>query len=370
MEGPSTVSPNEAKEAILALAIELFGRPGGVLSQERFWLAAKERRLSYDYSPGQYHNLLDQSPKEWLEIWNLWAKSLESQFFQYPAQLKVLGDLVAEWALFAPERRLKVLVLGSGDGREAASVAMTLASLGLKAKGWAITIYGLELIPKLLATAKAGLYGGEALTFVPKEMARRFFRARGGAWRFQTNLDSLVYLGLNPHRLEAPPPEILGADVVVARGLTNDSPDAGVAIMVERLKPVFNEECLILTAPGEFWPNLSDFNLEAREGVTYYHRLAKRSNPKPLKKKTPIFAAPSSLSPPLQSLFWLAEDKLGAAPAEAKVVATELIHEEALLGYLNPDSIELIVRAETELNRPHMARVTAEVLAFLRGADL
>jgi chemotaxis methyl-accepting protein methylase len=310
---------------------------------------------------------LDQGPSEWLEIWNLVAAGEEKGFFRYAAQLETLGRLIKEGAPFAPTRSLKILSLGASDGREAASVAMVLANLGLKEKGWKLAIYGLELSPKLVAAARSGLYTSEALDHAPWPLARRFFRPRAGGWLFQANFGTIKFENLNPHLLEDPPDYLMGADAVLARGLAWETPDEGFLAFTQRLRPVFNDHCLVMTGPGEFWPELSDFNLEVREGVTYYRREGKRLGPKAGKKPFSLAPAPSP-TPPLKSLFWLAEEKLAQDPEAAREIATELIHEEALLGYLNPVSLELILKAEAALGRSRVAAATAEVIGSLIGA--
>jgi chemotaxis methyl-accepting protein methylase len=309
----------------------------------------------------EFRNLLDHSQNEWLEIWNVWALSQEDGFFRHSVQLEALGRIVQEWAPFAPARRLKVLSLGAGAGYEACSLAMALLGLGLTAKGWELAIHGLELVPDLASEARAAIYPGESLDLLPRDLRRRYFRPRAGGWRFEASLVSRGYAIGNPHRLENPPESLLGADLVVARGLSWDSPDEAVGRMVERLAPLFGPECLLLTAPGEFWPCLPDFSLEIRDGVTYYRRSAGRYAPK-LGKRAFWPEPPAQPRAQVQSLAWATEEKLAEGqPEAARDLAVELIHEEAADGYLRPESLGLIEKAELALGRPLAAQVVAEV---------
>jgi hypothetical protein len=199
-----------------------------------------------------------------------------------------------------------------------------------------------------------------------KETIRRFFRPRASGWRFQAAYGTLRYEAFNPHRLEDPPDRLLKADAVLARGLSWDAPDDLLGAMVRRLEPLFGEECVILTGPGEFWPELSDFNLEVRDGVSYYRKPGRVKEPRPAKKPhslTVPFSTPSNI----KSLFWLAEEKLLVDPEAARELAAELIHEEALLGYINPDSLEVAQKAEMALNRPNAAAAAAETIAQIKS---
>jgi chemotaxis methyl-accepting protein methylase len=334
----------------------------------RFLEAAQERRRRLGVTPAQSWNLLDKGLTEWLEIWNLAAKGLEAGFFQWPAQLDALIEVIQEWAPFAPKRRLKVLSLNSGAGYEAASLAMALLSSGLKAKGWEIVIYGLEMIPDLVKEAKLAIYSPASLAPLPKELSRRFFVPRSGGFHFEAAVSDYRHFNLNPARLENPPEELWAADLIVARGLTWDALDQELTSWPQRLKPLFGPDCFLLTAPGEFWPGLTDFYLEERDGVTYYRRDTGRPvgrlGKKPYQKESP------SPEPQIQSLRWLVEEKLAEDPALARETAVELIHEEALEGYLRPESLANIARIEEALGRSAALKAVREVLNSLQSDAL
>jgi chemotaxis methyl-accepting protein methylase len=364
---------SQESQEFLAEAQALFGRPARPSSQARFLAAAGKRRQRLNLSLAQYRNLLDKNPDEWLEIWNLWAQSQDEGFFRHSAQLDALGRIILEWAPFAPTRCLRILSLGAGAGYEARSLAMTMINVGLRAKGWELFIHGLELVPALVATAQAGCYSRESLLPLPLELTKRFFRPRAGGWRFRDQLANFRFEARNPLRLVEPPADFSGADVIVARGLTWDTPDAEIPGLVSRVRPLFKEECVLLTAPGEFWPGLADFSLEEREGVTYYRRAASRGSPKAKPaRRSPEARAPlaeSQLEPSIQSLRWAAEEKLQDDPEAARELAVELIHEEALEGYLRAESLSLVAQAEEALGRPLAGATVREVMGFLQSGD-
>jgi chemotaxis methyl-accepting protein methylase len=405
--------PESFDQSLIERAQRLFGRPGGVSSQARFCLAAEKRRELLDLTLAEYQNLLDIDPhlerdqlerpsdqeerldikdhkdprgqrlqkydgaREWLEIWNLWGQELEERFFRHPAQLDVLAQIVQEWVPFAPARRLKILVLGSGKGYEACSLAIAFFGLGLKAKGWEIFIQGLELVPNLVAAAKAAIFPALSLEGLPRDLTRRFFEPRAGGWHFREGIARFQHETLNIHRLAEPPEYLWGADVILARGLAWDTPDDELVNLAGKVKSLLAEDSLLLTGPGEFWPGLEDLALEERDGVTYYRQSTGRHRPKPGQKIKTLKTPPDS-TPRMLSLQWAAEEKLSpAGPAlatpqaleAARELLVELIHEEAAAGYLRPASLRLIAEVEEALNRPQAAAATREVVNFLQPDD-
>jgi chemotaxis methyl-accepting protein methylase len=363
----SALEPEESE--ILREAQALFGRPDSPESIKKFLASYEKRRQRLDMAPAKFFNLVCSSPSEWQEIWNLWQAAQDYGFFAYPAQLEVLGQIIQESSPYAPERRLKILVL-NGGAYEAASAAMLVYGLGLTAKGWEIIIDDLEMVTGAVRAAETGNFTKDALMPLPGDLVRRFFTPRAGEWHFK-DLSSfqLNYWPINILRLDQVPDQIKGASVVLARGLSWDMPESEIAQLVSNVRSLMGEEALLLTNPGEFWPQMDDFSLEERVGVIYYRRSLIKPQPG-VKRRTGVRKNPppskeegeGKLSPKSLSLKWSAEEKMDAQPEEARLLAAEFLHEEALLGRFDRSGLELMAEIEKALGRLGAAKTILEVL--------
>jgi chemotaxis methyl-accepting protein methylase len=367
----SDSDPRPEELAILARARELFGHPENPASKKRFLDAIKKRCQTLDIPPAKFLNLLEAQPdQQWPELWSWWGRGAEDGFFKYQAQLEALGRIILEWAPYAPRRQLKVLSVEAGAGYEAVSLVMLLLGLGLAAKGWEISVLGLDLCPSLVIQAKEANYPRDSLLPLPSDLVRRYFTPRAGGWHFKDQgRRHLRFFNLNIHRLAHIPEDLSDCDFILARGLSFDIPDQETVLLFDRLKPFMAQECLILTAPGEFWPKSDEFYLEERDGVTYYRRTQDKLSAGPRSRKKAGINARRRPRPQTgargQSLRWAAEEKLAAGPEEARLIVTELIHEEMDQGFLNPESVRLMEKVLSALERPNLAEAAARVLGYL-----
>ncbi|MDR1395480.1 MAG: hypothetical protein LBK52_04850 [Deltaproteobacteria bacterium] len=358
------------EQSLLADAQERFGWPASPRPAWQFLAAARKRRSLFRLTPAKYHNFAARSAHEWLEIYNLLAQYRDDGFYRYPAQLEVLGQIIRQNSAHAVQRTLKILCLSPGAGYEACTLAMMLSGLGLEAKGWDMEVHCLEMTPVLHRQILEANYPRESLRPLPAEMVRRFFTPRAGGWHFREQAGKFIRpWQLNIHRLDEVPADIPKADIIAARGLTWDTPDSGIRPLVAKIRRQMKEECLVLTAPGEFWPDLDDFSLEERDGVIYFRRTFQKGGPgSPAKKpprKNPRPPAAVRLGVRSQSLRWSAEEKLSLNPEEARLLAAELIDEESSERFFNPKSLALMLQAEEGLGRKQAAGVLREVLAGL-----
>ncbi len=101
----------------------------------------------------------------------------ETYFFREPHQLRAFSEeilpILAEER--RRERRLRIWSAGCSTGEEVYTVAILLRSSGLF-DGWQLDVFGSDLARRVLATARAGVYGANAFRNEEAERMRHWFR--------------------------------------------------------------------------------------------------------------------------------------------------------------------------------------------------
>ena len=75
--------------------------------------------------------------------------------------------------------RLRIWSAGCSIGHEPYSIAMTILSMLPDAGRYDVRILASDIDPNVVATGRAGVYGESALSSIPTEMRRKFFRSAG-----------------------------------------------------------------------------------------------------------------------------------------------------------------------------------------------
>jgi len=160
-------------------------------------LGARVRALGLD-GFAAYHRFLRFDPNASAEL-EVAAEALttnETYFFREPAQLRSFADevLPALARARAGDRRLRVWSAGCSSGEEAYTVAILLRASGLFA-GWDLGVLGTDIARKVLATARAGVYGSHAFRGVDAEAMIRWFQPRGEKWTVDDAVRRIVSFG-------------------------------------------------------------------------------------------------------------------------------------------------------------------------------
>ncbi|HZZ86038.1 MAG TPA: protein-glutamate O-methyltransferase CheR [Anaeromyxobacteraceae bacterium] len=105
----------------------------------------------------------------------------ETYFFREPHQLRAFSEEILP--ILAQERRrerrLRIWSAGCSTGEEVYTIAILLRSSGLF-DGWDVDIFGSDLARRVLALARAGVYGANAFRNEEAEAMRRWFRPVDG----------------------------------------------------------------------------------------------------------------------------------------------------------------------------------------------
>ncbi|MDR1677030.1 MAG: methyltransferase domain-containing protein, partial [Deltaproteobacteria bacterium] len=267
-----------------------FWRAGSPRGQRKLLESADERKQKLSVTSAEYLTVLRRVPTEWDELWNLVGSDKGDNFFRFPTQFDLLNALLAEKAVTASDRTLKVLSAGCGQGYEPYSLALTLATSGLPAKGWNMSIKAFDLSNKLINRAKAGNFTLEDLRWLDPAVARRWFTLRAAGWHFRTELGPpLDFIKLNLADIDSNlKAEMQGTyDVIFCRGLSFDCPDHLVQSLARTITSLLAPWGLLFTAPGEIWLEMNDLTTEVRDGVVY----GRKNGPKG-KYKANVFHVP------------------------------------------------------------------------------
>jgi chemotaxis methyl-accepting protein methylase len=354
--------------------------------------AARFRRRKLNLTPAEYLPVLRRESGEWDELWDMVDSDQGDSFFRFPGQFELLGQLLAEKAVTAVDRKLRVLSACCGPGYEPYSLAIALTDTRLAAKGWDISIKAFDLSDKLVARAKAANFTRDDLEWLDQGAARRWFTLRAAGWHFKTEQAPPVEFfkfNLAESADEPKAGQTEAYDVIFCRGRTFDCPDHQVQRLTREVTAMLAPEGLLFTAPGEVWPEVADLGLEERAGVVYGRKAGSKGrstyNIFHVTKKRARQAgrgqsgatgvngemrgtretAPQT-DPRLAILLSRFHEFLHTDPDEARELVLEILEAEMGYSIFQPQTLALMAEVEYALGREECA---ASLKAFLENVQ-
>jgi chemotaxis protein methyltransferase CheR len=157
-------------------------------------------RLQYhglaDYTA--YHRFLryDAARRAELETATEVLTTNETYFFREAHQLRAFTEEVLPVLARenARERRLRLWSAGCSTGEEVYTIAILLARSGLF-EGWDVDVFGSDIARRVLAVARAGVYGPHAFRTPEAEAIKGWFRPVAGKWRVNDEVRRLASFG-------------------------------------------------------------------------------------------------------------------------------------------------------------------------------
>lgn len=129
----------------------------------------------------EYYSYLKFAPgnaDEHLEFISLITNN-ETYFFREQGQLHAFADQVLpalkEQKLKSGERKIRIVSAGCSSGEEVYTLAMLVLESGCFAWNWDVKIIGVDIDPKILEKAEAGIYSGRAFQSMPEIYRQRYF---------------------------------------------------------------------------------------------------------------------------------------------------------------------------------------------------
>lgn len=120
----------------------------------------------------------------------------ETYFFREQYQLDALSDeIFPELAQrLDRQRRMVIWSAGCSTGEEVYTVAMLLLESG-RFKGWNLRVNGSDISRKVLATARAAVYGENSFRTTGIGLRRKYFTEKDGRWVVRDNVRSMCSFG-------------------------------------------------------------------------------------------------------------------------------------------------------------------------------
>ncbi len=120
----------------------------------------------------------------------------ETYLFREPRQLRAFADelLPALARQNARRRTLRVWSAGCSTGEEAYTVAALILRSGLF-DGWDVAVFGTDIVRRVVAVARAGVYGERAFRTPEADEIRSWFTPEGERWRAGESLRRIVSFG-------------------------------------------------------------------------------------------------------------------------------------------------------------------------------
>jgi len=330
-----------------------------------------------------YLGLISENQAEWKKLIP-YLPDDRTSFFSNPAQFEVLTlGLLPDLTLRREERRLVLVSAGCSTGEEAYSLAMVAREAGLVRKNWRVDLFGVDINPEALETARTGLYPASALSRLAPSRIQRWFRRSGGRFMVRDELKEMISWGVFNLAGEDPwpwPELKAGVDVLLIRNvLLGLSPMAGkkaTAHLAELLAP----GGVLLMSPVEGLPYGADqFEAERWGGVMYWRRLVEKFkvNPGHPSRKAQRGLDPGSKDkdrpsepPPLSKRTTAELKKAGqllvqGRPDQAWPGLEAVLDQAAPKGELCPEALGLAVRGHLVGGRWAEARDLAERIISL-----
>jgi chemotaxis protein methyltransferase CheR len=120
----------------------------------------------------------------------------ETYFFREQYQLEAFSEEILPQlaARLERQRRIQVWSAGCSTGEEVYTIAMLLLESGLF-KGWNIRVMGSDISRKVLATARAAVYGENSFRTTTPLLRRKYFVETGGRWTVREDVRALCSFG-------------------------------------------------------------------------------------------------------------------------------------------------------------------------------
>jgi len=163
-----------------------------------------ERRLSSRLEALGLHSYLDYyqylrydpaGPREMEELIER-ITTHETYFFREQYQLEAFSEEILPQLATRLERsrRIQVWSAGCSTGEEVYTIAMLLLESGLF-KGWNIRVMGSDISRKVLATARAAVYGENSFRTTTPLLRRKYFVESNGRWTVREDVRSMCSFG-------------------------------------------------------------------------------------------------------------------------------------------------------------------------------
>jgi len=139
------------------------------------------------HSYRQYANYLASHPDEYAKLMDTLTINV-TDFFRDPVvydtfNAKILPSMIEE-KLKSRNRVLRVWSAGCATGEESYSLAMLfMEALNEKGAGLNFTVFGTDLDPKALATAKEATYSLAKLSHIPRRLQLKYTQATSGTFK-------------------------------------------------------------------------------------------------------------------------------------------------------------------------------------------
>ena len=157
-------------------------------------------RLRYHGLPDftAYHRFLRSDPGRGVEL-EAAVEALttnETYFYREPQQLRAFAEeiLPALAQQNARQRRLRIWSAGCSTGEEVYTIAVLLARSRLF-EGWDVDVFGSDIVRRVLAIARAGVYGPRAFRSPEAERLRPWFVENGSRWHVVDGIRQMVSFG-------------------------------------------------------------------------------------------------------------------------------------------------------------------------------
>lgn len=120
----------------------------------------------------------------------------ETYFFREQYQLEAFSEEILPKLAEQHERqrRIQVWSAGCSTGEEVYTIAMLLLESGLF-KGWNIRVMGSDISRKVLATARAAVYGENSFRTTSALLRRKYFVESNGRWTVRDDVRSMCSFG-------------------------------------------------------------------------------------------------------------------------------------------------------------------------------
>jgi chemotaxis protein methyltransferase CheR len=194
-----------------------------------------------------------------------------TRFFREPHHFEHLAAKVLPQALAAARRGEPVRIWSAGcsNGQEPYSIALTILSALPQAVDLDVRVLATDIDIKMLAEARVGAYGANAMSAVPAQLRDRWFDREGDSWVVSEPLRRLVVF--NELNLMGPWPMKKKFQAIFCRNVVIYFDEPTQARVFSRFLPLLTPEARLYIGHSERVCGPAAEQLES-DGVTIYRQ--------------------------------------------------------------------------------------------------
>ena len=250
-------APTELAGATLASLIALVRKHTGIMMTEKKSVLLQGRlrprmRALALASYADYLALVERGGPEvpfFIDI----VTTNDTLFFRTPHVWEYFTDkFLPEWAAANPRQPLRIWSAAAASGEEAYSIAMQCQEMQLRQPGFRYQIFATDISQQILATARAGVYGGRSVEKIKQshpKLFEKYFTGAGAEARVNEELKKQITFA--EHNLLTPLKPMQQFDIIFLRNVLFYFDEVNQEAILKQVFPSMKPDAKLILGESE-----------------------------------------------------------------------------------------------------------------------